>query len=453
MNPTAETLRPSAPPARDPRAELLPGLSEWRARGAAPVRVGRVTAVRGSVVVSSLPDAHLGEVCAISRRGESDLMAEVIGFEHDGAWLMPYGRLEAVSADAEVRAVEVAPTAPVGPAVRGRVLDALGRPLDDRGPLDVAETGPLYASPPRSMDRRRADRAVSTGIRVIDGCLTVAEGQRLGILAAAGVGKSTLLGAIVKNVDADTIVLALIGERGHEVPDFVMHKLDADARARATVIASTGDESALLRMRAAYFAMAVAEAARARGERVVLMMDSVTRFARALREVGHAVGEPLGRGGYPNTLFTRLPQLFERAGNDARGSITGFFTVLADSDDVDDPVVEETISLLDGHVVLSREIAKERRFPAVDVLRSVSRMMDLVTDDAHRDAVRRVSAFLAEYGRNYDKIKMGHYRGRLDAAGMEARHDQVAAFLSQDTRTGSRAAETRAGLLELVGSW
>lgn len=416
-------------------------------------RSGRVRSVRGTIVTTSLPDVHLGEVCAIERSGLEPLKAEVIGFADQEAYLMTYGRMEVVAADAVVTPLYSEPLVPCGEAVRGRVLDALGAPLDGGPLIDTAERTLLYASPPNPMERSPITQRVETGIRVLDGLLTIGRGQRVAILASAGVGKSTLLGSIVRSIDADAIVIALIGERGHEVPDFVHEKLGPEGRSRATIVVSTGDESALLRMRAAYFATAIAEAERRKGRRVVLMMDSVTRFARALREVGHALGEPLGRGGYPNTMFTRLPQLFERAGNDSRGSITGFYTVLADTEKGEDPLVSEIKSLLDGHIALSVDVASSGVRPAVDVLASVSRVMDGLADGEHRVHAKRLRDFLGEYRRNYDKIKMGYYRsGSTDSRAMIECADRVNRWLHQEKTERSPFTQTVSTLSQLLGN-
>lgn len=429
---------------------IIPDLREFKTMR----RSGRVLAVRGSIVATSLPDVHLGEVCAIDRAGLEPLRAEVIGFGANESLVMTYGRLEAVAAGATVTPLEAEPEVPCGDAVKGRVLDAMGEPLDELGPLKGARRTPLYASPPNPMTRRPIVESVETGVRVIDGLLTVGLGQRVAILASAGVGKSTLLGSIVRSIDADAIIIGLIGERGHEVPDFVREKLGAEVLSRSTVIVSTGDESALLRMRAAYVATAIAEYERERGKRVVLMMDSVTRFARALREVGHALGEPLGRGGYPNTMFTRLPQLFERAGNSAKGSITGFYTVLADTEKGEDPLVAEIKSLLDGHIRLSEDVARAGVRPAVDVLQSVSRVMDGVTTADQRRVAKRIRDFLGEFARNYDKIKMGYYKsGNLDGRAMIERAERVNRALSQERVERSERSATDRLLAELTAGW
>lgn len=417
-------------------------------------RSGRVSTVKGLIVLASVPDVRLGEVCRVRREGTADLLAEVIGFDERGAILMPYDRLDAVAMGAIVEPVEATPTVPCGDAVRGRVINAMGEPIDGKGALPSNHRTPLYSKPPDPLKRRPNTEPLETGIRAIDGLLTVAIGQRVGLCAAAGVGKSTLLSCLVRNVKADTIVLALIGERGREVRQFIEHDLGEEGVARATVVVSTSDESALMRIRAAYAANAIAEEARARGERVLLMMDSVTRFARALRDLGQAVGEPMGKGGYPASMYARLPQLFERAGNAEVGSITAFYTVLADSDDVSDPVVEETISLLDGHFLLSREIAASGRYPAIDVLRSKSRLMSLVTSQEHRALASKVLRLKSEFVKNYDKIKMGLYEDHgMDSSEISSRDKAIEAFLHQDTFETQPLAKTIEDLEARFGDW
>ena len=417
-------------------------------------RSGRVLSVKGSLVRTSLPDVRVGELVRI-RRDAGDLEGEVIGFDTGGAIVMPYGRMGAVAADAEVVPAESRPTVPCGDAVRGRVLDALGRDYRTREPIEDADQTPLFAEPPSALDRRPIEEAVSTGVRALDAFLTIGRGQRVAIAAAAGVGKSTLLGALVKNIRADRIVIALVGERGNEPRDFLDKHLDADARGRTTVVVSTSDQSPLMRLRAAYVATAIAEAARARGEDVVLLMDSVTRFARALRDVGQALGEPLGPGGIPASTAQVLAQLVERAGNDAYGSITAFYTLLAESDDLDDPIVQETVSLLDGHIVLSQEIQKRKRFPAIDVLMSVSRRMGDVVDGAHRDLVARVAEIESEYWKNYWPIKMGEYDAERSASEMEACHRQLEEFLRQKFTDADAPTltETLTAFEEQFGEW
>lgn len=417
-------------------------------------RSGRVLSVKGTLVRTSLPDVRVGEMVRI-RREVGDLEGEVIGFDQGGAIVMPFGRVGSVAADAVVVPAESRPMAPCGAAVRGRVLDALGRDYRTREPIVDADRTPLHAAPPSAIDRRLIDEPISTGVRALDAFLTIGRGQRVAIAAAAGVGKSTLLGALVKNVEADSIVIALVGERGNEPRDFLEKHLDEEARERATIVVSTSDESPLMRLRAAYVATAIAEAARARGEHVVLLMDSVTRFARALRDVGQALGEPLGPGGIPASTAQILAQLVERAGNDAHGTMTAFYTLLAESDEMDDPIVQETISLLDGHIVLSRDIQKRKRFPAIDVLASVSRRMGDVTAREHRDLAARVAEVEAAYWRDHLLIKTGDYEGEKSASEMQECHQALEGFLRQDfSAEGAPPLEASiAALEERFGAW
>ncbi|MFT4538966.1 MAG: type III secretion protein N (ATPase) [Planctomycetota bacterium] len=372
-------------------------------------RTGRVTEVIGTIVRAAVPEVHIGELCRIRRSDDSELDAEVVGFDRQDALLMPLGQMETISAGATVVPSGGKPTVPCGKAVQGRVLDALGDPLDGLGPIVGGERTRLMQQPPNPLLRARIDEPIQTGVRAIDGMLTMGRGQRIGIFAGAGGGKSTLLSMIARNVDADRVVLALIGERGREVRGFLEDDLGEEGMKKSTIVVSTADQSALLRLRAAYTATAIAEAARDRGERVVLLMDSVTRFARALRDVGLAAGEPPGRQGFPASVFARLPILFERAGTSDKGSITAFYTVLVAGDDMEEPVADETMSLLDGHIILSRKIAERNQYPAIDILASKSRLMqDLVTKD-HAAAAGKALMALSTYTENYDKISMGLY--------------------------------------------
>ena len=400
-------------------------------------RHGWVTGLAGTVVRARVPEAHLGEMCAIRRTGGDDLMAEVVGFDETGVLLMPLGRMESVGQNAMVIPAGRQLCVACGDEVRGRVLDAVGRPLDGLGPIGRSEELPLVADPPNPLSRTRIREPLHTGVKALDGLLTVGRGQRVGIFAAAGAGKSTLLAMIARNVEADSVVLALIGERGREVRPFIEDDLGAQGLSRCTVVVSTSDQPALLRLKAAYTATAIAEARRRRGERVVLLMDSVTRFARALREVGLAAGEPPGREGYPPWVFATLPQLFERAGNDDRGSITAFYTVLVTGDDLEEPVSDEAISLLDGHVALSRRLAARGQYPAIDILQSKSRVMSGIVDERHREAARKTAEVLALYEENYDKITCGVYEEGSSAAVDDAirRYPSVVEFLKQDWRS------------------
>jgi type III secretion protein N (ATPase) len=415
-------------------------------------RFGHVTAVTGTVIRAIVPDVRIGEICKIRRPGGEDLLAEVVGFDRQDVLLLPLGRLESIAAKAYVVPTGTEPCVPAGPGVRGRVLDALGHPIDNKGPLPTPTIkAPLITPPPNPLHRKRITQPLSTGVRALDGMLSIGLGQRVGIFAAAGGGKSTLLSMITRNVDADCVVMALIGERGREVRSFLEDDLGEEGMKRATIVVSTAEQPALLRLKAAYTATAIAEEARSRGERVVLMMDSVTRFARALREVGLAAGEPPGRQGYPASVFATLPLLFERAGNDNNGSITALYTVLVAGDDLEEPVADETISLLDGHIILSRKLAARGHYPAIDVLRSKSRLMHEIASKEHQKAARKAGEVLAIYEENYDKISVGVYESgsdeRVDNAIRRVR--DVDGFLQQDRHEPQRYEESVAQLQAL----
>ncbi len=414
-------------------------------------RWGRVTAVTGTILRARVPDVRMGEHCMIRRESGPDLTAEVVGFDEQGVLMMPLGGLESVSSSSQVIPTGKVSTIPCGPSVKGRVLDALGRPIDGRGPVESQEQSPMMARPPDPLRRRPITEPLSTGVRAIDSLLTVGVGQRVGLFAAAGVGKSTLLGMIARHVEADSVVLALVGERGREVMPFIRNDLGEEGLAKSVVVVSTSDQPSLLRLSAAYTATAVAEGFRRRGERVVLMMDSVTRFARALREVGLAVGEPPGRQGYPPSVFATLPWLYERSGNDEHGSITAFYTVLVAGDDLEEPVADESISLLDGHIILSRKLAAMGHYPAIDVPQSKSRVMDNVISDGHRHAARRANEVLAVYEANYDKIICGVYEDGSDPLVDDAisRFPDVRQFLKQDTHDSQPIERSTQQLLDL----
>ena len=401
--------------------------------GIAPRRLGHVTQVVGTLIHAAVPEVALGELCRIRRPDGSGLDAEVVGFNRTEALLMPLGVLETVRSGAEVEPTGAKPSVPCGEAVRGRVIDALGVPLDGKGPIEAIERTPLMTRPPNPLTRQRITDPVRTGVRALDGLLTIGRGQRVGIFAAAGGGKSTLMSMIARNVEADTVVLALIGERGREVRGFLEDDLGPEGLKKSTIVVSTADQSALLRLRAAYTATAIAEAARDRGERVVLMMDSVTRFARALRDVGLAAGEAPGRQGFPPSVFATLPLLFERAGPGDKGTITAFYTVLVAGDDLEEPIADETISLLDGHVILSRKIAETGQYPAIDILASKSRLMHEIVDKEHGSAAQYMIRSLSTYKENYDKISMGLYEPATPEEGQLAdKGPTVRDYLIQD---------------------
>lgn len=403
---------------------------------------GRVTEIIGLLIRAAVPGARVGEVCLIySPQRAKPLRAEVVGFRGSEAILMPLGEIADVGMGAEVVPTGLQLTVKVGESLLGRVLDGLGDPVDGKGPLENAVERSVMSRPPDAMKRRRVTNKLKTDVRALDGLLTVGEGQRVGIFAAAGVGKSTLLGMLARNTEAEVNVIALIGERGREVRDFLDQDLGEEGLRRSVVIVATSNEPSLVRQKAAYVATAVAEYFRDSGKKVLLMMDSVTRFARALREVGLAAGEPPARAGFPPSVFSELPRLLERTGNSDKGSITAFYTVLVEGDDMTEPIADETRSILDGHIVLSRNLASAGHYPAIDVGNSVSRVMSAVTDASHIEAARKLREVLATYEAQKDLILIGAYKKgsdkRVDYA--LAKLDAVNDFLKQGTHEKSPA--------------
>jgi type III secretion protein N (ATPase) len=408
----------------------------WRSRLALanplPLR-GRVTAVTGLVVEAVVPEARLGEVVEIRRPGGEALLAEVVGIREQRAVLLPLGEPAGMGLDADVLPLGRQLSLRVGEALRGRVLDGLGRPIDGRPLPGGLEEWPIDGPPPAPLRRRRITRALPLGIRSLDGLLTVGEGQRVGLFAGSGVGKSTLLGQIARGARCDVAVVALVGERGREVGEFIDDCLGPEGLRRSVVVAATSDAPALLRLKAAHSATAVAEWFASRGASVLLLVDSVTRYARAQREVGLAAGEPPARQGYPPSVFQALPRLLERAGMRERGAITAIYTVLVAGGDMEEPIADEVRGILDGHVVLDRRLAAAGRFPAVDVLQSVSRVMPAVTGVEHRAAAARMRELLGAWERDRDLIALGAYRGGADPVtdAAIARMPALEAFLRQ----------------------
>jgi ATP synthase in type III secretion protein N len=406
---------------------------------------GRVTELVGLLIRAAVPGARVGEVCLIrSPHSARELRAEVVGFRGSEVILMPLGDIHDVAMGAEVVSTGAPLTVRVGEGLLGRVLDGLGEPADGRGPVEEAQERAVTARPPDPLRRRRVLKPLPTGVRAIDGLLTVGEGQRVGIYAAAGVGKSTLLGMLARNTEADVNVIALVGERGREVRDFIEHDLGEEGLRRSVVVVATSNEPSLVRLKSAYVATTVAEHFRDQGKRVLLLMDSVTRYARALREVGLAAGEPPARAGFPPSVFSELPRLLERTGNSERGSITAFYTVLVEGDDLTEPIADETRSILDGHVVLTRALASAGHYPAIDVGQSVSRVMPAVARPPHVEAARRFREVLAAYEAQKDLILIGAYKKgtdpRTDLA--IARADAMNAFLRQGTAEKAAPANT-----------
>ncbi len=420
-----------------------------------PIRLtGRVVEIIGLVIESRGPAVSVGDVCLIEGlRGGRRVQAEVVGFRGERVLLMPLGRLGGIAAGASVAASGRPLRVPVGHELLGRVLDGLGRPIDGLGPTGARRTRPLAAEPPNPLTRRRISEPMATGIRSIDALLTCGRGQRVGIFSGSGVGKSILLGMIARSSEADLNVIALVGERGREVRDFIEKDLGEDGLRKSVVVAVTSDQAALVRLKGAFLATTIAEYFRDLGLNVMLMMDSLTRVAMAQREIGLAVGEPPATKGYPPSVFALLPRLLERSGTSSLGSITGLYSVLVEGDDMNEPVADAARSILDGHISLSRKLATENHYPAVDVLDSVSRVMIDVVSREHQDIAARVREVLATYREAEDLINIGAYvagsNPRIDFA-LE-KMDAIRSFLKQpiDERTGYD--ETSRQLRSLLG--
>jgi type III secretion protein N (ATPase) len=394
---------------------------------------GRVSKAVGMVIEATGIQAHVGELCELVTPGEPPLLAEVVGFHRHTAILTPLGSTTGLSALTEVVPTGRGHDCPVGPALLGRVLDALGRPLDDKGPLGPHERAPVQREPVRPLARRSIDRALATGVRAIDGLLTLGVGQRIGVFSPPGVGKSTLLGMLARGSTADVNVVVLVGERGREVQEFIQQNLGEAGLARTVVIVSTSDRPPMERIKSAYVGTTIAEHFRDEGAKVLLLVDSLTRFARAQREIGLASGEPPTRRSYPPSIFSMLPQLLERAGQGAVGSMTAVYSVLTEGDEENDPIAEEVRSILDGHIVLSRKLAAANQFPAIDVPASVSRVMTNVVSREHAAAAARWRTLMARYQELELLIQIGEYRPGGDAVADHAvrLRESMQAFLAQ----------------------
>lgn len=413
---------------------------------------GRVRQAVGLVVRAGGISAPVGQLCRIIPSNGEAVEAEVVGFRDEEVSLMPYGDLRGVKAGDKVEVLERGMTVKVGEELLGRVLDALGRPIDGGGELRRFEEYPVHNPPPNPVLRRRISEPMATGVRAIDGLLTCGKGQRVGIFAGSGVGKSTLLGMIARFTSADVNVIALIGERGREVREFIERELGEEGLRRSVVIVATSDQPPLLRVQGAFTATAIAEYFRDKGLDVMLMMDSLTRFAMAQREIGLAAGEPPTTKGYTPSVFTRMPALLERAGTSpGEGSITGIYTVLVEGDDLADPVADAARSILDGHIVLSRQLADQSHYPAIDVLRSVSRVMNDIVSPEHREAAAKFRQVLATYWEFRDLINIGAYQHgsnpKIDYAIQKI--DAMNEFLRQGVDERSDFEETVSRLMKL----
>ncbi|SFV16649.1 FliI/YscN family ATPase [Pseudoduganella namucuonensis] len=381
-------------------------------------RVGRVLAISGQSIEAAGPDAAIGEVCELRLdHSASPLLAEVVGMRPGRVILMPYGDTRGVGAGSEIVATGQPPGVRVGDALLGRVIDAFGQPIDGRAPPALPLVRSLYAPPINPLTRPRIDTLLETGVRAIDSLLPLGRGQRVGIFAGSGVGKSTLLGMLARDVRTDVNVIALIGERGREVRDFVEKQLGEEGLRRSVLVVATSDQPALVRTRAAHAATAIAEYFREQGKQVLLMMDSITRFAMARREIGLAAGEPPTARGYTPSVFSEIPALCERCGTtDSGGAITALYTVLVEGDDFNEPVSDIVRATLDGHIMLSRELAHEGHFPAIDVLQSASRLASELTSQDERQVMSAAVDLLATYERNRQMVDMGAYRAGSNPA-------------------------------------
>lgn len=446
---------PLSPLASAPRSAALDmafDIEQGLVRASPALMRGRVNRVVGLLIEASGVQARVGELCELATPGEPALLAEVVGFAGSVAVLTPLGPTHGLSAQTEVVPMGHGLVCNVGDGVIGRVLDALGRPIDEGGTLGATVPVPVHRAPPDPLQRRPIERPFATGVRALDGLLTLGEGQRLGVFAPPGIGKSTLLGQIARGSTADVNVIALIGERGREVNEFLRRHLGPDGQRRSVLVVSTSDRPPMERIKSAYVATAIAEHFRDRGRRVLLVVDSLTRLARAQREIGLACGEPPTRRSYPPSIFSLLPQLLERAGMGTTGSLTAVYAVLTEGDEDNDPIAEETRAILDGHVVLSRKLAAAGQFPAIDVLASVSRVMAQVVAPEQRAAAARFRALAARYQELELLIQLGEYRPGSDALADQAARLRPAmtAFLAQGSDTHEPFARTEAALRHLV---
>jgi flagellum-specific ATP synthase len=416
--------------------------------------VGRVTKVLGLLVESRGPQAVIGEVCQIlvPRLGRA-AYAEVVGLREDAVQLMAFEGLEGIEVGSQVIATGEMLQVPVSDRLLGRVLDSMGHPADGKGDISSPIHYPAVARPPDALKRKRITRRVVTGVRAIDGLVPLGRGQRIGIFAGSGVGKSTLLGMIARNTDADVNVIALIGERGREVREFIENDLGEEGLRRSVVIVSTSDTSPLARLRGAYVASAVAEYFRDQGKDVMLLFDSVTRFARAQREIGLAIGEPPATRGYTPSVFDSMPKLLERSGTSETGSITGVYTILVDADDMDEPIADTVRAILDGHIVLSRRLAQRYQYPAVDALKSISRLVGSVTGPMTRKVMGYVRRTMAVYEENEDMITIGAYVKGSDPEVDEAieKREAVRGFLTQGIEEKAPIEDTIRSLASIAG--
>lgn len=415
---------------------------------------GVVTAVKGLTIESRGPRCVIGEICRINISSmHTSILAEVVDLEESVVRLMPYGSTQGLEVGNEVVASGHVLEVPVGNGLLGRVIDATGVPYDGKGDLAPDDYYPAIANPPNPMLRKPVDRRIVTGVRAIDGLLAVGKGQRIGIFAGSGVGKSTLISIIARNTNADVNVIGLIGERGREVMDFINRDLGKEGLKRSVLVVATSDQPSIARLRAAYVTTAIAEYFRDQGKDVMLMFDSVTRFAHAQREIGLATGEPPAQRGYPPSVFDMLPKLLERTGTNDKGSITAFYTVLVDGDDMDEPISDKVRGTLDGHIVLKRSLAAKQHYPAIDVLGSISRLHKRVSGPQTLKALQQVKRWMADYAEQEEMILAGVYqKGNSPAIDMAIdKHAAIEEFLCQEEREHCTIEDTLQKLSALSG--
>ena len=416
---------------------------------------GTVVKVSGLTVESNGPIVGLGELCGIHIRDGRRVLAEVVGFHNDHLILLPLEHIAGISPGDTVTARTTPRQITLSDSILGRVINGLGEPIDDKGPLSGTEKRSLDTDSPPPLSRTKISEPLSLGIRAIDGLLTCGKGQRVGIFAGSGVGKSVLLGDIATSSEADVNVVALIGERGREVREFLENDLGADGLSRSVVVVATSDSPPIQRIKAAFVAATVAEYFRDKGKTVLFMMDSLTRFAQAQREIGLAAGEPPATKGYCPSVFALMPRLIERLGHAEKGSITGILTILVENDDLGDPVADSARSLLDGHIVLSRKLAERGHFPAVDILGSVSRLMPVVTTAEHKAAAKKVREIYATYADAEDLINIGAFspgsNRRIDGA--ISLIDRIKDFLIQPVRQRTTLKDTLEQMLVITKTW
>ncbi len=444
--------------------DIAGGIAAWadrhrrRLQAANPVTAyGRVTGISGILLECSLPRTRIGDLCRITRSAQESVLAEVVGFNPQHTLLSALGPLDGIARGARVTPLWLPHSICVSDSLLGSVLDGFGRPLDEQSvgafalPGEGIDTVPVVSDAPPPTARPRIAQALPTGVRTIDGLLTLGVGQRVGIFAGAGCGKTTLLAELARNTPCDAIVFGLIGERGRELREFLDYELDEALRSRTVLVCATSDRSSMERARAAFTATAIAEAFRAQGKSVLLILDSLTRFARAQREIGLALGEPPGRGGLPPSVYTLLPGLLERAGQTMTGSITALYSVLIEADSMNDPVADEVRSLIDGHIVLTRRLAERGHYPAIDVLASLSRTMSNVAERAQIANATRLRRLMSAWQQVEMLIRLGEYEPGHDAmtdAAVEAQ-GAINGFLRQETRTPCAWEETLQQLMEV----